>query len=372
MLRVYEPWLGEEEVQAVVDCLRRGAISGNLQGDYLAQFEAEVARSCGVRYGVATTSGTTALALAVAVAGLGPGDEALVPALTNIATAFAVCYVGARPVFVDVEPDTWNLDPEDTARKLTPRTRAILPVHLYGHPVEMGPILEMARDRHLWVIEDAAEAHGALYRGRPVGGLGQMGCLSFFANKVITTGEGGMVVTDDPDLAERARFLKNLGYAPGHKFLHTDLAYNFRMTNLQAGIGLAQMRRFEEVLRRKRWVAEQYTRRLRGVQGLRLPVERPHARNIYWMYGVVLEEGMPDRDTVCRRMAEMGVETRPFFHPLHLQPVFRKLGIVDGTERLPVAEFVGARGFYLPSSPLLTEDQIDEVCEKLLIALRTG
>jgi len=370
MIPVYEPYIGPDEIRSAVDCLSRGVISGAVQGDYIGTFERLVAEVCGVRHAVATTSGTTALALAVASLGMSHGDEVLVPSLTNVATAFAAVYSGAVPVFLDSEGLTWNVDPAGIREAVTPRTRAIIPVHLYGHPADMEPIMEIASELGLYVIEDAAEAQGAEYRGKQVGGIGHVGCFSFFINKVITTGEGGMLVTDDDGIAERARSLKNLGYSGRGKFMHNELAYNFRLTNLQAAVGVAQMRRLNEIVERKRRVAALYSDRLRHVEGLRLPVEQPWAKNVYWMYGIVLEEGLPDRDAVRERLEALGVETRPFFHPLHLQPVFQKMGVARAKGALPVCERLGARGLYLPSSPMLTEAEVDMVCERVKEALR--
>jgi perosamine synthetase len=372
MIPVFDPYLGEEELNNVGDCVKRGMISGMIRGDYTGEFEKLASAGCETRYGVTTTSGTTALALAVASLGLGPSDEVLVPAITNIATAFAVVYSGAKPVFLDSENVTWNLDPDRIRERITPRTRAIIPVHIYGHPVDMDPVMKIAQEFGLYVIEDAAEAQGAEYRGRKVGGIGHVGCLSFYINKVITTGEGGMLVTNDEQIAERARFLKNLGYSSRDKFTHTDLAYNFRMTNLQAAVGVAQMHRIEEIIERKRRVAAMYTERLRDIPGLQLPVEQPWVKNVYWMYTIILRDDLPDRQHVRDYLADEGIETRNFFHPLHKQPVFLKMNIVSETDSLPVSEDLGRRGFYLPSSPLLDEPTIDLICEKLRKALNSG
>lgn len=372
MIRVYEPYLGDEETQNAVDALSRGMISGTLGGDYTGEFERLVSESCGVRHGITTTSGTTALALAVASIGIGPGDEVLVPALTNIATAFAVVYTGGKPVFVDSERETWNLDTQTLQDKITSKTRAIMPVHLYGHPVDMDPVMAVAEEHGLHVIEDAAEAQGATYRGKKVGGIGQIGCLSFFINKLITTGEGGMVVTDDDSIAERARHLKNLGYSSRDKFIHTDLAYNFRLTNLQAAIGVAQMAKLDEIIERKRRIAEMYTSRLAGIEGLQLPVEKSWATNVYWMYSVVLNGGLPERDIVRERLEESGIETRAFFQPLHRQPVFLDMGVSSDSDSLPVCEDLGRRGLYLPSGPGLEESAIDEICSRFRVALQVG
>ncbi len=359
---VAEPVVGEAEIAAVLDALRRGAVSGNVRGDRIEELERLVAASCAARHGIAVTSGTTALALAVATLGIGPGDEVIVPAFTNAATAFAVVYAGATPVFVDSDPAHWNIDPSAAARAVTPRTRAVVAVHIYGHPAEMEPLLRLG----VPVIEDAAEAHGAEYEGRRVGALGSLGALSFYANKIVQTGEGGMVVTNDDALAERARRLRNLAYTDADRTLHDAIGFNFRMPNLQAALGVAQMARFDETVARKREIASRYAERLAG-SGLRLPVEMPWAKSVYWMYGVVLDGSMPQRDVVRRRLLDEGIETRPFFVPMHRQPVFRSMGL--GGVRLPVSEWLGERGFYLPSSVTLTERDIDLVAQRLRAAI---
>lgn len=368
MIPVYEPLIGDEELANVVDCIRRGVISGVVRGDYIDRFEDLVAASCGAQYGIATTSGTTALALAVAALGIGASDEVIVPSFTNIATAFAVIYSGAKPIFVDVDPATWNIDADLVAAEITPKTKAILPVHIYGQPADMDRITEVAQRHGLLVIEDACEAHGAEYKGRPIGAIGDAGCLSFFANKVITTGEGGMVVSNDECVARRARSLKNLSYSTEEKFKHVALGFNYRMTNIQAAIGVAQMKSLPAVLERKRQIAHAYEERLQGVEGLQLPTEAAFCTNIYWVYGVVVGGGRPRRHMVVERLAAEGIETRPFFYPLHRQPVFREMGIV-GERQLRVSEYLGEGGFYLPSGPGLTETQIDIVCDALRNAL---
>jgi perosamine synthetase len=348
--------IGSRELRYVTDCVRTNWISS--KGKYVTAFESRFAAYCGVQEGIATTNGTTALHLALATLKVGPGDEVILPAFTMMATAFAVMYCGARPVLVDADPETWTMDPGLLAEKITGRTRVILPVHIYGHPCDMDPIRELAEDHHAMIVEDAAEAHGAEYRGTRAGGIGQFGCFSFYANKIITTGEGGMVVTDDPALAARARALKDLAFDPGKRFLHTDLGYNYRMTNIQAAIGLAQLEQIDMFVNARRAHAERYHSLLRDLPGLRLPVEKPWAKNVYWMYGVVAGNGAPlSRDMLSARLAEQGVETRTFFVPVHRQPVCRQRGLFRD-EQYPVAEELGENGLYLPSGSGLTEDEI--------------
>jgi perosamine synthetase len=360
---VCEPYLGGRETEYVLECLKTNWISS--AGTYLTQFEQSFARYCGRAHGVATTSGTTALHLAVAAAGLGPGDEIIMPTFTIAATVFAALYAGARPVLVDVEPDSWTLRVDQVAAKIGPRTRAIMPVHIYGHPCDMDPLVELA-DRHdLWLIEDAAEAHGAEYRGTKCGSFGDAACFSFYANKIVSTGEGGMVVTNDDGFAERCRSLKNLAFNRDRRFLHDAIGFNYRMTNIQAALGLAQVEQIEHAVDRRRRHAASYNRLLAeaGVEGLQLPVERTWARNVYWMYGVLVQDGFGcSRDELMRALADRGVETRTFFIPMHEQPLFHQHGLFR-EEHYPVASDIGRRGLYLPSSTGLSDAEIAYVVD---------
>ncbi|MBM3296996.1 MAG: DegT/DnrJ/EryC1/StrS aminotransferase family protein [Candidatus Aminicenantes bacterium] len=384
MIPVNEPLLGANTEKYVLDCLNTGWISS--AGSYIRRFEESFAAFVGVKHAVTTTSGTTALHLALAALGIGPGDEVLVPDLTMIAVPYAVLYTGARPVLLDVDPETFNLDPDrlrefirnwcrfdpGSKKLLHKRTggavRAVLPVHLYGHPCRMDEIMDLARENGLFVVEDAAEAHGAQYiserlpRPLPAGSMGDAGCFSFYANKIITTGEGGMVVTDSDAVAERCRRLKDLAHSPGRRFLHTDLAYNYRMTNVQAAIGLAQVEEVERFLSLKRKMAEAYHRGLSGLDGLTLPLEKPWGRSVYWMYAVLVEQSFGlSREEMASRLKERGVDTRTFFVPVHEQPVFQK-DFLPGGESFPVSIALSRKGFYLPSGLALTPEQIDEVC----------
>jgi len=359
LIPVNEPRLGALERSYLLDCLDTGWISS--RGPYLARFEQEFAAYCGVRHGVATTNGTAALHVALAALGIGPGDEVVIPTLTMAATAFAVVYTGATPVLVDSEPLRGNLDPAQLEARITPRTRAILVVHLYGHPVDMDPIHEIAQRHGLPIIEDAAEAHGATYRGRRAGSLGTIACFSFYANKIVTSGEGGMVLTDDDALADRARRLRDMAHSPSQRFLHEELGFNYRLTNLQAALGLAQLHQIDDALARKRHMAERYGERLAGLRGLHLPDQAPWAESVYWMYAVVVDEPLPlDRDVLMTALAAEGIETRSFFIPMHLQPALLQMGLFSG-ERYPVAEDLGRRGLYLPSGLAITDEQIDLV-----------
>lgn len=359
---VNEPDLSGNEADYVREAVKSGWIS---TGQYVKEFERRFAEFTGTKHGITTTSGTAALQLAIASLGLGPGDEVIVPTLTIVATVFAVCYVGATPVLVDSEEQTYNIDPNLIETKITPKTRAILPVHLYGHPADMDPILQLAQRYHLRVVEDAAEAHGAEYRGRRAGSMGNINCFSFYANKIVTTGEGGMVTTDDDVLADRVMRLKDLAHSKERRFVHTDVAYTLRMTNMQAALGVAQMERIDDFLARKQWMATTYQRLLSGIEGLQLPEERPWAKNVYWMYAILVKPGFGcSRDELVRRLREKEIDTRTFFVPMHQQPVFKKMGLFRD-EQYPVAERLSEQGLYLPSGLVLREEQIGEVAEAL-------
>jgi perosamine synthetase len=370
MIPVNEPLIGEKEIEYVLDCLRTGWISSS--GKYLDSFERAWADYCGMRYGIAVSNGTTALQVAVACLNLQPGDEVILPSFTIISCAQAITYNGGTPVLVDSEPRTWCMDVSQLAGKITTRTRAIMPVHIYGHPVDMDPVHSLAKKHSLLVIEDAAEAHGAEYlSGRNTagqawqrcGGLGDISIFSFYANKLVTTGEGGMVLTNNPQVAEQARSLRNLCFKRERRFYHTELGHNFRLTNLQAAIGLAQIERMPETIAKKRWIGETYTQRLHHLAQLQLPVEESWVHQVYWMYGMVLDEstGM-DAAEFAQRLLSLGIETRPFFLGMHEQPVFTDMGLFKG-EKYPVAERIARQGLYLPSGLTLSEGQLDEVCQ---------
>ena len=368
MIPVSEPFLGNREIEYVTECVRTGWVSS--EGRFIPAFEEAWAEYCGRRHGIAVCNGLVALQLALAALDLQPGDEVIMPAFTIISCALAVVYAGGTPVLVDSDPMTCTLDPAQVAERITPRTRAIMAVHLYGHPADMDCILQVAQKHGIAVIEDAAESHGAEYlSGRaghqPVwkkcGSFGTYSAFSFYANKVITTGEGGMVLVDDLRDAEKLRSLRNLCFQSGRRFWHEDLGYNFRMTNMQAALGLAQIERVDEIVAKKRWIGAQYTDRLKAIPHLRLPVERPWARSVFWMYGVVLDEssGM-DAVEFAKALAARGVQTRPYFLGMHEQPVFRRRGWFQ-SDSFPVAERLARQGLYLPSGTALSAEQIDSV-----------
>lgn len=366
ILPVCETRLDGNERRYLTECLETNWISS--QGGFVGRFEQHFAAATGCAYGVACSSGTAALHLALAALGLGRGDEVIVPAFTMIATANAVTYTGATPVLVDAEPKTLNVDPALIEEKITPRTRAIIVVHTYGHPAEMGNILSIARRHGLYVVEDAAQAHGAEYRGRPVGSLGDVATFSFYANKILTTGEGGMVTTNNELLARAVRRLRDHAFSDERHFWHEYVGFNYRMTNLQAAVGLAQSERLGELVELRRRHRNWYDQYLKDVPGLTLPLELPGSKSVFWMYGILLQDAFGDtRDQLRIRLASHGVETRTFFVPIHLQPIYfaRYRG-----ERFPVAEDLCLRGLYLPSGPGLSEAEIAWVAGQIASPVR--
>jgi perosamine synthetase len=376
MIPVSEPVLGGREAEYVAECLATGWISSS--GRFIEAFEDAWAGYCGRRFGVAVSNGTVALQLGVRALGIGPGDEVILPTFTIISCVLAVLYAGATPVLIDADPETWCMDVAQVEAKVTSRTRAIMPVHIYGHPVDMDPLLRLAKRHGLAVIEDAAEAHGAEYlssqdRGeawRRCGGFGDLSCFSFYANKLVTTGEGGMVLTDDERLAQRLRSLRNLAFEPGRRFLHRDLGFNFRLTNVQAAIGLAQVEQIDETLARKRAIGHRYAAALSRIRGVRLQPEREWAKSIFWMNGLVLDRATGlDARALAERLRPRGVDTRPFFLGMHRQPALLERGFFAG-ETYPVADEIAEQGLYLPSGVGLTDDQVDAVARATEEALR--
>jgi perosamine synthetase len=363
-LPVAEPFLGERELQYVSECVLTGWVSS--AGKFVVQFEKMFAEFCGTHYAIANSNGTAALHLAMLALGIGPGDEVIVPTLTFIATANAVTFTGAHPVFVDSETDTWNIDPELIEKAITPHTRAIIPVHLYGHPADMDPIIKIAAEHHLAVVEDAAEAHGARYKKKRVGGIGDIGAFSFYGNKIITTGEGGMVVTNREDIAEKIRRLRDHGMSPERHYWHTMLGYNYRMTNLQAALGVAQMEKVEAILETKRKIAHLYREGLSGINGIELMPQKSWAESIYWMFSILVDEtgfGM-SRSSLMEYLEGNDVETRPFFPPIHTQPIY------NTGQKLPIAEHLSRVGINLPSGVTTSTRAIQHVCDCIRAASR--
>ena len=354
---VNEPLLDGNEKKYLNACIATGWISS--EGPFVKQFETQFAAKVERRYGVAVCNGSAALELAIAALDIGPGDEVILPTFTIVSCAAAIVRAGAVPIVVDSEGLTWNMDVNRIEEQITPRTKAIMVVHIYGLPVDMEAVQELAARYGLYIIEDAAEAHGQRYRQDACGSFGDISIFSFYPNKHVTTGEGGMVMTNNEQLAERCRSLRNLCFQPEQRFVHEELGWNFRMTNLQAALGLAQLERLDEFIARKRRMGALYTELLSKIPGLQLPLpQTEYARNVYWVYGVVLSSAIPfDAKEAMRRLRERKIGTRPFFWPMHEQPVFQKMGLFRDISR-PVAENLARRGFYLPGGLALSDDDI--------------
>lgn len=359
MIPVNQPLLGAREKELLAQCVDTGWISSD--GPFVAEFEKKFASYIGAKHGVAVCNGTAALEAALFAAGVGKGDEVIMPTFTIISCALAAIRLGAVPVLVDAEPETWNMDARQITLRLTSRTKAIMPVHIYGHPVDMDPVMDIARKHGLVVVEDAAEVHGAEYRGCKCGNIGHVSAWSFYANKIITTGEGGMVLTSDAQMAERAASYRNLCFRPEKRFYHTELGYNFRMTNLQAAVGLAQLERIDEFVDIKRRLGAYYREKLSSLTGVKFQIEKPWAKSVYWMYCIELDKALGlDAQMMMSALGKRQIGTRPFFLGLHEQPALHELGLFQG-ESHPVAERIARQGLYLPSGMALTEKQVDQV-----------
>jgi perosamine synthetase len=367
-LPVSAPMFVGNEREYVLDCIDSSWISST--GQYIDRFEKAFAEFCTVQHAVSCSNGTTALHLALLVLDVAPGDEVIVPTLTFVATANAVRYCGADPVFVDCDPDTWTMDPAAIEARIGPRTKGIIVVHLLGHPVDMDAVQAIA-DRHgLWVLEDAAQAHGAECRGRRAGAMGRLATFSFFGNKIISTGEGGMVTTNDGAIAARMRLLKSHGMDPARRYWHPVIGYNYRMTNVAAAIGLGQLEKIDWHLARRREVAAWYREALDGVPGLSWQVQREWARHSWWMFTVVLDDELPiGRDEMMKRLAEDGIDTRPVVYPMHQLPPYRESA---SGQSFPVADHIAGRGINLPTWARMTRADVHRVCESLQAALATA
>lgn len=357
---VNEPLLNGNEKKYLCECIDTGWISS--EGPFVKEFEQKMSESVDRKYGVAVSNGTAALEVAVQALEIGEGDEVIMPTFTIISCAMAVTKVGAVPVLVDSDLHTWNMNVNEIEAKITSRTKAIMIVHLYGLPVEVDKVLTLAKQYNLKVIEDAAEMHGQTYNGRPCGSFGDISTFSFYPNKHITTGEGGMVVTDDEQLAERCRMLRNLCFRKDVRYVHDEISDNYRFTNLQAAVGLAQLERLDKFVEKKRWMGKYYTEKLCDTDGLIIPVEKTdYADNIYWVYGIVLDKNINiDNKIMQKLLAEEGIGSRTFFWCMHEQPVYQKQGLF-ADETYPNAEYLARKGFYIPSGLALTEKQMEQV-----------
>lgn len=360
MIPVSKPIISPKALSYISDCVKSGWVSS--QGPYVTKFEESFANYLGVKYAITTTSGTSALHLALAALNIDKDDEVIVPTFTMIAPIFAVLYVGAKPVLIDSDLDTWNMDVSRIEKKITKKTKAIMVVHIYGHPADLNPILALAKKYGLFVIEDAAESLGSKYQGKKVGTFGDVACFSFYANKTITTGEGGMVVTNHKKLADRLRLLKDMAHSPKKRFLHTEVAFTYRMTNLQAALGLAQLEIIDQLIEKKRDIAKFYNLKLNHLNSFTLPPEKPWAKNIYWVYGILVNQ---NKDQMRLALYQKGVESRDFFIPMHRQPALLKLGLINKKERFRSADYLSKNGFYLPAGPNITKSELDKVCRAL-------
>tara|TARA_Y100000310_G_scaffold283462_2_gene305442 strand:- start:822 stop:1922 length:1101 start_codon:yes stop_codon:yes gene_type:complete len=354
---VYEPTMYGNELKYATDAIKSTWISS--LGKYISLFESGFAKFVGCKTGVAVCNGTAALHIALVGLNIGKGDEVIIPDLTFVATANAVKYTGAEPVFVDVDKETWQIDPKAIEKAITKKTKAIMVVHLYGHPCDMDPIMALAHKHNLKVIEDAAEAHGAEYKGQKVGSIGDVGCFSLYGNKIITTGEGGMIVCNDPKLAERMRFLKDHAMDHDKRYYHPEIGFNYRLTNVQAAIGLGQLEHIEEAIENKRRIAKLYNDQLGDVKGISLPPEGEGIKNVYWMYCILIgKEFGISRDELMEKLQEAGIGTRPFFIPMHQLPPYK-----DDGKKFPNSKLLGDEGINLPSSAHLSDSDVHKVCE---------
>lgn len=361
---VNTPLLDGNEKKYLNECIDTGWISS--EGPFVKQLETGIADYVGRKYGIAVCNGSVALELAIEALHLTKGDEVIMPAFTIISCAAALVRKGVIPVLIDSDPNTWNMDVTQIEEKITDKTKAIMVVHLYGLPVDMDAVLDIAKSHSLYIIEDAAEAHGLSYKGKKCGSFGTVSVMSFYPNKHITTGEGGMVLVDDDELRERCRLFRNLCHSKEKRFYHEELGYNFRMSNIQAAIGVAQLEKIEEHLKLKREMGTSYQEKLCGVEGIQLPVAKTvYAENLYWVFGIVLDNHISmNAEEMIARLSERNIGCRPFFYPMHMQPVFKKMGLFKN-ERYPVAERLGERGFYVPSGLTVSEEQRQYVAEQI-------
>lgn len=362
MIPVNEPLLNGNEKKYLNECIDTGWISS--EGPFIKKFENAMANYVGRKYAVAVTNGTAALEMAIEALGIGKNDEVIMPSFTIISCAQAIVKAGAKPILVDSEYDTFNMKTSDIEAKITSRTKAIMIVHIYGLPVNINPILELAKKHNLKIIEDAAEMHGQTYNGKICGSFGDISIFSFYPNKIITTGEGGMVLVNDEVLYEKCKSLRNLCFSSDgdKRFIHENLGWNLRMTNIQAALGVAQLERIDEFISKKRWIGAMYQNLLSDIKTINLPIkQKDFAENIYWVFSITLKNEYPkSAKEVMKELAVKGVATRPFFYPMHAQPIFTKMGLFLN-EEYPNASRLYEKGFYIPSGMAITEDQIKEV-----------
>lgn len=365
IIPVNEPLLDGNEKKYLEECIDTGWISS--EGPFVKKFEEGFAEAVGRKFGISVANGSVALDVVMTALGIGPGDEVIMPTFTIISCAAAIVRAGAKPVLIDSDIDSWNIDVQQIESKITPRTKAIMAVHIYGLPVNMKPILELAKKYNLFIIEDAAEVIGQNYYDKPCGSFGDISVFSFYPNKHITTGEGGMVVTDNQELADKCNSLRNLCFKPEQRFVHDELGWNFRLSNIQAAIGVAQLEKLDKSVARKREIGKRYLKNLEKLDSIQLPIAiMPYAENIFWIMGILIKTTkFEDAKTVMHKLKEKGIGTRPFFWPMHEQPVFHKMGLFQN-ESHPNSEELARKGFYIPSGLAITNDQIDFVSDTLI------
>lgn len=363
MIPVNKPFIGKNELKYLNECVKSGWISS--EGPYVEKFEKAFAENIGSSHAIAVCNGTAAIEVALYASGVKKGDEVILPSFTIISCVLAVIRLNAVPVLVDIDPDTWNMSVEAVREKITNKTKVIMAVHIYGHPVDMDPLLEVAKKNKIIVLEDTSQALGAMYKGKKCGSIGDISSFSFYANKFVTTGEGGMVVTNSHDMDIRARSYRNLCFNNKERFLHDDIGYNFRMTAMQAAIGLGQIERLEKVVKRKIRMGHLYAKQLSKINGIKLQIEKPWAKTVYWMYCIQLDPSLgTNAKEMMAALASMGIGTRPFFRGLHDQPSLKKL-ILNSNEKFPITDLSYKYGLYLPSSYKLTNSEINLVCDKV-------
>ena len=361
---VFDFKIGNKEKEFVNDCLETSFIG---QGSYIKDLEEKFSNFVNCKYGVTTTSGTTALHLACKTLEIKEGDQVLVSSSTNMACAFSVDYCGANPIPIDIEKETWQMDVNKIEEKINEKTKAIMVVHLFGHPVDMDPVLEISKKYNLKIIEDCAEAHGVEYKGKKVGSIGDIGAFSFFANKTITCGEGGMIVTNSKELAEKAKSLKNLSYGKVNKFIHDDIGFNYRLSNISAALGLGQFTNIDKIFLEKERIYEKYKKNLKNVKGIKIPlVKKWVTKYIMWVFNIYLDNNFPiSRDELTKKLQEKNIETRNAFVPINKQTILIKKYGLFKEEDCPNANYIMENGLYLPSGNTITDEEIDFVCNEI-------
>ena len=368
IIPVNTPLLDGNEKKYLTQCIETGWISS--EGPFITEFEEKFAKKMGRKHGIAVCNGTAAIDAAIEALEIGPGDEVIMPTFTIISCIAQIVRNGGKPVLVDSDPITWNMDSMSVESKITKNTKAIMLVHIYGMPVDVDPILELAKRYGLKVLEDAAEMHGQTYKNKPCGSFGDISIFSFYPNKHITTGEGGMILTDDDEIAEACKSLRNLCFKPENRFVHDRLGWNLRMTNMQAALGLAQLERLDEFVQRKKKMGRIYTELFKDLPHAQLPVvANEYAENIYWVYGLLIDASWGDGRKIMNQLAKKGIGTRPFFYPMHLQPILREKGLF-ADEQYPVAENMYKQGFYIPSGLALTENDMEQVAKAVISVLK--